>query len=497
MFDPRPPFKHQNRALRASMAHDPAFFAYLMDMGTGKSRTDVMDTTRAVVELGVDGWLILAPKGNYDDWTGQVETWMDPALVKTRKVVIWEGGKRQAELRALKDLLTDKKTKLRVLIVNIEAISAGERAVDMCRKFLQSCKRAKITVDESTKIKGYKSIRTKNAIELREMSFMRRILTGMPVTKSPLDVFSQFEFLKEGCLGFKSYYAFRNTYCILKKKRVFVQGRSDPKTGERGRPRSRDIQVVVSYRNLEDLQARVAKHSFRVLKEECLDLPPKVYSPIVKVALTDEQRKYYDEIRDDCETQLASGAFVSAPEVMTQILRLHQVVCGHVKDEEGQLHEIPTNRDDALLEAMEEVNGKGIVWATYRYNLERLEELIKKKFGERSVVRYDGSVHGGRGDLVSRFRTGDADWFLGNPSTGGFGLTLIEATTSLYYSNSFSLEHRRQSEDRPHRAGQTRSCNYVDFVAPGTVDQKVFKTLRANMDVAAAIAGDDWREWVL
>lgn len=487
-------FEHQKEANRRSRGRSE--FAYFMEMGTGKSKADIDDTLYLLRAESLDGWLITAPKGTYANWESELAKHLSPGLART--IHLWTGGGSKAQEKLLEAACRPGRAgHLRVFVVNVEALSSSKRAIAACEKFMKSCKRGKMTVDESTSIKNWRSERTKTCCWLGRMARWRRILTGMPVTKSPMDVFSQFEFLRPGMLGHRSWFSFRAAYAITREINVGA----------------RRVKIIVNFRNLDELKERVDPHSFRVTKEECLDLPPKIYQSR-DVELTEEQQRVYREIRDDATTKLASGDHVTATEVITQVLRLHQVVCGHVVDESGETHDLPCARFDDLMALLAETSGKVIVWATYRRDVERIVRMISEKrdpvtdgllYGPQSVVQYDGATSdAGRRRAVERFQgaAGGSDdpacrFFAGNPATGGFGLTLTKASTVIYFSNSYSLEKRMQSEDRAHRIGQLGSVNYVDLVARGTVDEKIISTLRRGIDIASTIVGDDYREWLV
>lgn len=480
------PFKHQSTARERSRGKE--FFALFMEMGTGKSFADTLDTIDLVTDFGCDGWFIVAPKGTYANWILELDKHLPPEM--KREVHLWTGGSSKREQGALDALCRQRKETLRVLVMNVEALSMSKRARMAASRFMASCRAAKMTVDESTCIKSPSAERTKACVMLGRAARWRRILTGMPVTKSPLDVFGQFEFLKEGSLGFRNFYSFRGTYAIMRDTRVGA----------------RKVQVVVNFRNLDDLRARIERHSYRVTKEECLDLPPKIYQ-MRHVELTDEQQRLYEKIRDEATVQLESGDHVTATEVMTQMLRMHQVLCGHVSDETGVVHDVPSNRFRDLLSLLEEASGKVIIWAPYRRTLDKIVAAIREheEFGPQSVVQYDGSTSDeDRKIAIQRFQGTESvphdencRFFVGNPSTGGFGITLTRATTVVYFASGWSLEKRLQSEDRAHRHGQFHPVNIVDLIAPGTVEEKIVKTLRRGIDVASTIVGDAWREWVM
>ena len=338
-----------------------------------------------------------------------------------------------------------------------------------------------IGIDESTTIKNPTAKRTKNILKIADLAKYRRILTGSPVTKSPLDLYSQCEFLDPYHLGHQSYYSFRARYANM----------IDRNFG------GRRVQIVGSYRRLPELTEKLEKFSYRVLKEDCLDLPPKVFTKRI-IELTDEQKKVYAQMKREAVAEL-EGKVMSTMNVMTQLMRLHQVTCGHFKADDDTITEIKNNRIDSLLELLEETEGKVIIWANYRADIKNIVAALKKAYGEASTVEYHGSVDPTlRQDNIAQFQQKNSPtrYFVGNAQTGGYGITLTAANTVIYYSNNYDLEKRLQSEDRAHRIGQTGSVTYVDFVAENTIDDKIVKALRSKINIANEIMGEDIKDWI-
>jgi SNF2 family DNA or RNA helicase len=369
---------------------------------------------------------------------------------------------------------------LRILIMNIEAFST-EKGVSFARTFLRVTN-SFMAVDESTTIKTPNAKRTKNIIKVGREARFRRIATGSPVTKSPLDLYAQCEFLSADCLNMASYYAFQARYAVLVERRMATH----------------TFKQIVGYRRLDELQKRLDNFSFRVTKEECLDLPDKVYTRR-EVEMTAEQRKAYDQMKLMALSVIDQG-IVSTNNALTQLMRLHQICCGHVKLDDGSEVEFPNNRIDELLAALEEVDGKVIIWANYRKDIERIKNRLQHDYGMTAVASYYGDTEAEeRQEIVTRFQDpGDSlRFFVGNPRTGGYGLTLTAAKTVIYYSNNFDLEVRLQSEDRAHRIGQTSKVTYIDLITPGTVDEHIVKALRNKINIASAVLGEELKEWLI
>jgi SNF2 family DNA or RNA helicase len=256
------------------------------------------------------------------------------------------------------------------------------------------------------------------------------------------------------------------------------------------------FQQVVGYRNLDELSTKLDRFSYRVTKEDALDLPDKVYT-IRHVGMTDEQLKHYMSLKNAAIALLDDGELVSAPAVMTQLLRLQQVLCGHLMTDDGELVEFKTKRLDALLETIEEMAGKVIIWSRFRYDIKAIVATLAKAYGSGSVVSYFGdTTDEQRQNAITSFQFGDARFFVANPQTAGYGLTLTAATNVIYYANDFNLETRVQSEDRCHRIGQKNTVTYVDFLSKGTIDEYIVKSLRAKIDLSAKTLGEEARKWL-
>ena len=238
---------------------------------------------------------------------------------------------------------------------------------------------------------------------------------------------------------------------------------------------------------------KIKSFSTRILKSECLDLPEKLYTKRT-VAMTMEQMKAYTEMKKAAMTFLENEKMMSAATVLTQLIRLHQITCGHVKTDDGYVMPIKNNRIQELLNILEETNGKVIIWAVYRHDIQAIEKAIGDIYGKESVASYYGDTKDiDRQHIVDRFQDSDSSlrFFVGNPKTGGYGLTLTASHTVIYYSNDYSLEVRMQSEDRAHRISQISKVTYVDLIAEGTVDERIVKALNNKIDLASQVMGED------
>jgi SNF2 family DNA or RNA helicase len=261
---------------------------------------------------------------------------------------------------------------------------------------------------------------------------------------------------------------------------------------------SHTFKQVVGYRRLDELKEKIDRFAFRVTKEECLDLPEKLYTRR-EVELTEGQEKAYNQMKAMALAQLDQG-MVSTVNALTQLMRLHQIVCGHVKLDNGQVVDLPNKRVDELLSVVEESDGKMIIWANYRHDIEAIKLALSKTYGMNSVGTYYGDTEEDeRRRVVREFQDPDSElrFFVGNPKTGGYGLTLTAASIVVYFSNSFDLEVRLQSEDRAHRIGQTKSVTYIDLITPKSVDEKIVQALRDKIDIATQVMGEELKQWLI
>jgi len=468
------PYKHQITALEKSW--NKKTFAYFMEMGTGKTKV-LIDNMSMLYDKGkIDGALIIAPKGVLGTWYNQELPAHLPKHIENVSVM-WQANINKKQQEKL-DGLFETGEALHILVMNVEAFST-DKGVNFAAKFLRS-HRSLMAIDESTTIKNPKAKRTNNIIDLSASAQYRRIMTGSPVTKNPLDLYSQCEFLDPDHLEFTSYYAFRNRYAEMKT--LHISGRS--------------IQVVSHFKNLNELSDRLQTFSYRVLKEDCLDLPSKIYMKR-EIELSKEQKKLYEQMRKEALATL-NGKTITTMTALTQLMRLHQITCGHFSADDGTIQNIKNNRLSELMDIIEEIEGKAIIWAHYQHDIRTIVNEIEKKHGPGSVVHYYGkTLPEQREKAIKNFKTNDeCRFFVGTPQTGGYGLTLVAANTVVYYSNGYDLEKRMQSEDRAHRIGQDKSVTYIDIIAEETVDNKIVKSLRKKINIASEVMGEELKQWI-
>ena len=469
------PYEHQLKALE--MSWDRPYFAYFMEMGTGKSKV-LIDNISMLYDNGkINGVLIVAPKGVVKNWhEGEIPTHLVDHI--EHKNILWQSLiniKQQKKLDSLFETGED----LHILVMNVESLST-KKGVAFAEKFLNS-HRTLMAIDESTTIKNPEAKRTKNIVGLGKLASYRRILTGSPVTKSPLDLYKQCEFLEEELLGFGSYYAFRTRYAVMKTANF--SGRS--------------IQIVVGYKNLPELSEKLKDFSYRVLKDDCLDLPKKTFMKR-EVSLTKEQEKAYLQMKQLAVAHM-EGKVMTTATVLTQLMRLQQITCGHFTADDGTLHEMPSNRIVELMDVLSEVEGKVVIWAQFQRDVTNIIKALSKEYGDDSYVDYYGlTPQEDRQKNIKKFQDPDSPvrFFVGTTQTGGYGITLTAASTMIYYSNGYDLEKRQQSEARIDRIGQEKPMTYIDLIVENTVDTRIVKALRKKVDIATQIMGEELKAWI-
>ena len=470
-----PPYKHQLKALEKSW--EKSYFAYFMEMGTGKSKV-LLDNIAMLYDQGkVDGALIVAPKGVIGTWHDQeIPTHFPDHIEKV--TVLWQANITKGQSRKLGTLFKTGE-ELHILIMNVEAFST-QKGVDFAAKFL-SCHKCLMAIDESTTIKNPDAKRTKNICKLGQYAKYKRILTGSPITKSPLDLYKQCDFLHPELLGHSSYYTFRTRYAIMK-------------TANFG---GRSVQIVVGYRHLDELAETLKGFSYRVLKDECLDLPPKTFMKRI-VKLTPEQEKVYKQMKHLALAEM-EGKMMTTATVLTQLMRLQQINCGHFRADDGTIKEIKNNRIRELLDTLDEIHGKVVIWAHYQYDVETIVKHLKKEYGDNCFVTYYGKTPmSERQDNIKKFQDLDSPvrFLVGTTQTGGYGITLTAASTMIYYSNGYDLEKRQQSEARIDRIGQHFPMTYIDLMVEDTIDERIVKALRKKVNIATQIMGEKLKAWI-
>jgi len=463
------PYQHQRDALNIGALRKT--FAYFMEMGTGKTKVIIDNAAYLYQQKEIKEVIVIAPNSVYRNWVQEI---VDHSPV-TPYIWCWKVNKDKELIKA------DKSKELIYILMNVEALSHKSGQLWLHQRLNLTGKLSMMVIDESTTIKSPTALRTKAICKLSTAVKYRRILTGSPVTKSPLDLYTQCAFLSKALLGFESFYTFRARYAVMQQ--IELGGRQ--------------ILMPKYYTNLDELDRKLKEFSFRVTKDDCLDLPPKVYTQR-SVDLNIEQKGVYEELRKKARAMIQDDS-VSFANKLTEILRLHQICNGFLKTDRGDIYSFKNcPKMKELLSILEEATGKCIIWATYVHNIENIKQTLGDLHGKDSVV----SIYGKdsvdlRKDAVENFQHNDRCRFLvGNPSTGGYGLTLTAARNVIYFSNSYNLEVRKQSEDRAHRIGQKNKVNYIDLIVPNSIEMMIISALKRKVKLSAQTLGEEVKKWL-
>ena len=461
------PYEHQRKALIKGAKE--LNFAYFLEMGTGKTKVAIDNVAYLYQEKLINTAIVIAPNSVYKNWIKEIET---HSPITDYTMFIWKDDVK----------INYQIDKLNYVLMNIEALSHKSGFEFLLKLVVDTGQKAMMIIDESTTIKNDKAKRSKNICKLSPHVKYKRILTGSPVTKSPLDLYQQCAFLSKDLLGYPSFVAFRARYAVMKQINMGP---------------NRVILIPQYYTNLDELEAKIKKFSFRVRKVDCLDLPEKIYQQRY-VNLTKEQIKVYEELRKYARS-IIEDKEVSFANKLTEILKLHQVCNGYLKTDDGEI--VPFDNDpklEELLSIIEESDGKFIIWANYIHNIKTIVKTLRKEYGDESVVSIYGEITTeNRKKAVEEFQGNDkVRFFVGNPSTGGYGLTLTAASYVVYYSNNYNLEIREQSEDRAHRIGQTKSVTYIDLIIDKTIDSHIISALKRKIKISAETMGEEIKNWI-
>ncbi|QOI69772.1 superfamily II DNA or RNA helicase [Acinetobacter phage DMU1] len=471
------PFPHQLNALDFAWSRPQS--AFFMEMGTGKSKTLIDLASARCMDDQINALIVFCPYGIRGTWEHEFS--VHCPIEYTTYVVDTDVYKFEKKF----DEYINLDHKFKIVIIGMESISGKEKdgkAYNAALKFAKT-HRCMVVVDESQYIKNYASNRASNATRIRLECVSPVIMTGTPITQGYTDLFGQFEFLSPDIIGVGDFYSFRSRYCVMGG----FQNKS-----------------IIDYTNTDELMDLLTPWIFQVKKEDVLkDLPPKTYTSRT-VELTKEQKKLYDEIKQNGFANL-KDLIKDHPEdidlicenVLTVYSSLQQIIGGFVTywDETGETRVrkltriIPVDKNPKIRDMMEVVEGIGnasmIIWARYREEIKMISEALRAKYGDDSVVEFHGGVTAEDREVAkAKFLNKEARFFVSNAETGGTGLTLNVATYTFYYSNDFKLVNRLQSEDRNHRIGQKNAVTYIDQPTKGTIDIKILRAIRQKKDLA-------------
>lgn len=485
------PTPHQQRILNET-AHKQ-YFALFWEMGCGKTKTMIDNIAYLYQQKEINGALIIAPNGVDLNWfSDEIPKHLPTAIKQNSRIFRFttkkSGTKHHKE--QVKWLIDESQTRLSWLIMSYDAIMTplGKEAA---LTFLEK-RQCFYVLDESACIKTPGAKRTMRITRTAYRAKYRRILDGYPAPNGAFDLYSQIDFLDSSFWakhGHSSPAAFRSYFGVFEQKH-------NHKTHH-------DYNLLLGYQHLDELKALIAPISSRLLKSDVLNLPPKIYLPRY-FELSPEQRKLYDELKENFLIWLNTDTLVTASLAITRLLRLQQISCGYLPtpitndntpDQHEPLYTIPgPNPRLSLLESLlaNDATGKSIIWCRYRLDIKLIQKLLTEN--NYNFVTYTGETDDAdRTTAKLNFQnpTSNTQFFLATPSAAGIGLTLHAAHNVFYYSNSFNLRERKQSEDRAHRQGLTHSVNYIDLLGNNTTDKQIMKNLTTKMSVSDTILGDN------
>lgn len=523
------PYAHQAEAF--NKLYGKEYFALFMEQGTGKTKTLIDIATNLYAEKKINAVLLFAPNRVHKQWA--VEQLPEHSPIDY-DIFVWENQKSKAALYDLQVFTTSPEDNepLKWFCVNIESMSTKTH-IKLFREFVKTHK-CLVCVDEATKIKSPEAARTINITQgLSEIKMIRdtviscepyakyrAILTGMMVTNSPNDIWSMYEFLKHNFFG-RTFYSFKQYFGIQrrdknsqgKEEKVYTRNlalreinqvrallsegmRVDVIAASYGLNIS-DIYFIknnpelkVPYKNLPELKEKIKDTCYMVRKKDCLDLPEQIYEKVY-VQLNDDQVRVYNDLIDDMYSEY-NDKELSVVNKLTLILRLQQITGGffpHI-DSTGKPVGEPLGtknpKIEVLLDTLEETSDLPVlIFSRFKNEVKLAFDVITKRRPDLVVAMVTGDIASKKNDeVIAKFKAGEIDVLIAITSMLSLGQNFQKVChTTFYLSNDYSLETRKQSEDRTHRSGQKDKVIYLDMIAEGSVDEKVYKVLHNKEDL--------------
>ena len=459
------PFEHQRKAENEAVKSllDAGYYGLFMDMGTGKTKTSIDIFSILFAGGNASALLIICPKPLTAVWEDEIPKQSSLPF----SVYTWDRKTTKRSDAEFASFLESEAPK--AFIINIEAFQTpNETMRDRLLAFVKQEKCLGL-VDESSYIKESKANRTKNIIKFGARLPYRMILTGTEIVNSPLDLYSQFEFLKEGFWGMKSFFLFQLKYAILQD--AYGAG-------------GRTFKKVAGYQKLDDLLAKITPFVFRARKDECLDLPDKIHE-VIHVELSAAQRAAYEGLKKHLIAVLESGEILTVENKVSLFTKFRQIPGGMVKVEgSNSVIEADPPKLLALLASLESTSEQAIIWSSFTAEIEMLVDRLSKV--GPTVAFYGAIEQKVRDENVRSFQRREARFFVANPQSAGFGLNLQQCHLQYVYSRHLSPAYSWQAEDRTHRAGQQNVCVYISLVARNTVEERIEMLLESKRAIRDA-----------
>lgn len=457
----RQPLKHQSEAFEKLKTN--SVFGLFYDPGAGKSKSLTDLATYHWCQGDIDAMII---------WTPNMlvaEQWFSNQLSRDIDETIpyncWLWGKTKSAQKDYDEL--KKKNGLKIIVMNIDAgkTPSGSKIMEDFIKHHNG--RVLFAIDESHLIKTKTSGRAKAAFKFGGMVEYRAILTGTPIGKNLLDLWSQFLFLDEKIIGIRYKTAFMNRYCVTKWNGFG--------------------QEIVGHKNVDKLYEKIDPYVFRISQEE-LGLS-KMYDEF-EFELYPEQKKHYEELKKKFITQLDNGEFLTAANAISAMVRMQQCSNGYLVQPDGGFQDLPNARLDAFLSWLETISDdKIVVWCRYKYDV----SLILGKLENQAIdisgnVKYQDRVKNKNIFLTNK----KCRFAVGTPDAAGTGMDDLQSVCNraIRYSMSYNFIHHRQSEDRTSRIGGVGTAFYTDLIGKGTLDRRILNVLTGNRDLAKMTLDD-------
>lgn len=474
------PWAHQKEALAIGSHLDS--FGYFMEMGTGKTKTLLDDAALNYKHGKIDALIIFCPNSVRTQWVDMLDPENDevarhiPDDIEVNKGAWFLYQKGDLKPAWNKFWLKREEDCLQILVMGI-SVASSNKSIKIAESFVYS-RKCMICIDESTLIKTRTSKRAKFLTKLRKHCRAARIMSGTPIVQSPLNAYSQLNFLDPNIIGMSNWTLFKHRYAVFKDA---------------------ESRQLLFYQNLQELSDKISGCSYRVLKKDCLDLPPKIYQRR-EIELNPKQLHAYKEMLEKLRVEIEDQT-LTVTIVLTHLLRLQQITSGFlpILDDMGNVERYSKLGDPSkikeVIEILDETDQKVVIWGRFVPELLEMKDQMDNN-GISNVLIYGDTADHLRREYVKDFQEGDVQVFLSNPATTGLGIQLYSASTVIYLSNSFSMDHRLQSEDRVHRAGQQNAVNYIDLVAPSTVDVKILRCLRERKQISDQVMKDGIQSWL-
>ena len=455
------PMDHQKEGLNKFFPLNEAAIFY--EQGLGKTYTSINLVTAWRMTNNIDSVVVICPSSIKLVWQDELDK---HCPLPTQRHVLTAGKYKAA------DKFIEEKEDFQWMIVGVEGLSQG-KAVEYVERFMMGRKCA-IIIDESSRIKTPNKTRTDRCIKLGTLAKKRIILSGTSITQGVEDLYTQYKFLNPDILGYNSFYSFRAQYCVTMQMEVGY---------------NKFVTKIVGYKNEDELIKTIGPYTMRVEKKDALDLPEKIFTNRY-VEMNPKQKKIYQDMKEELFSEIDGDSY-GVTSVLEQMLRLQQITGGHYPWDNGEKvipKPIPGKNPkiEELMNILDEISGKVIIWCQFRCEIDLIDEVLTKA-GINFVEFHGGCNDEEKRESVKSFRTIPGCKVFLATRAAAYGLTLVEASTAIYYSQGYSLEEYAQSQDRIHRIGQDKGCNYIHLLAEKTVDTKIIRALEAKANVADMI----------